>query len=58
MNITAWLIRAKRWAQNPPSAGQVKLVFSVIAICLVIYGVERVFGWPDWLVPNRLDAKP
>lgn len=58
MNIMAWLIRAKRWAQNPPSPGQVKLVFGIIALCLVIVLAERVFGWPDWLVLNRLDAKP
>jgi hypothetical protein len=58
MNIMAWLIRAKRWAHNPPSPGQVKLVFGVIALCLVIVLAEKVFGWPDWLVLNRLDAKP
>jgi hypothetical protein len=58
MNHLAWLIRAKRWVQNPPSEGRVKLVFGVVAICLVIVGVEWLFGWPDWLTLNRLDAKP
>ncbi len=58
MNVMAWLIRAKRWAQNPPSAGQVKLVFGVILACLVIVGWEWAFGWPEWMTVNRLDAKP
>lgn len=58
MNVMHWLVRAKRWAQNPPSPGQVKLVFGVIAVCLLIFGLERAFGWPEWLTLNRLDAKP
>jgi type II secretory pathway component PulM len=49
-----WLLRAKRWAQNPPSAKRVLLVFGVIALCLVIAGYEWLFGWPDWLTVNRL----
>lgn len=58
MNLTLWLVRAKRWAQTPPSWGRVKLVFGVIAICLVIAGYEYLFGWPEWLTVNRLSAKP
>lgn len=58
MNLPLWLVRAKRWAQNPPSWGRVKLVFGVIAICLVIAGYEYLFGWPEWLTVNRLSAKP
>lgn len=58
MNIQHWLIRASRWARNPPSAGRVMLVFGVIAVCLVIVGIEWAGGWPDWLTVNRLSAKP
>jgi len=58
VNYGLWLLRAKRWAQNPPSWGRVKLVLGVLAICIVIAGFERVFGWPDWLTVNRLSAKP
>ncbi|ARO14762.1 hypothetical protein BVG79_01416 [Ketogulonicigenium robustum] len=39
-----WLMRAKRWAQNPPSAKQVRFVFIVIAICLAIALVAHVLG--------------
>ena len=58
MNPLVWLIRAKRWAQHPPSWGRVKLVLGVLALCLAIVALERVFGWPDWLTVNRLSAKP
>lgn len=58
MNVMHWLIRAKQWARNPPSWGQVKLVFGVIAACLIIVGIEWLVGFPDWMAPNRLDAKP
>lgn len=49
-----WLLRARRWAQNPPSWGRVKLVLAVIGICLALFAVERIWGWPDWLTPERV----
>ncbi len=49
-----WLIRMARWARNPPSPGRVKLVLGVIACCLVLFGIERIFGWPDWLTVNNI----
>jgi hypothetical protein len=58
MNIQAWLLRASRWARNPPSEGRVRLVFGVIALCLLIAGYEWMFGWPDWLTVNPIRAKP
>ena len=58
MNQLAWLMRAKRWAQKPPSPGRVKLVFGVLAICLAIAGVEWLFGWPEWLTVDSLRQKP
>ncbi len=51
-----WFLRMKRWATNPPSWGQVKFVLAILAVCLALYAVERVWGWPDWLTPNRLSA--
>ncbi len=43
------LLHMARWVRNPPSSGRVKLVLGVIALCLVLYGVERWIGWPDAL---------
>ena len=58
MNHLHWLMRAKRWVQNPPSAGRVKLVFGVVAICLVIVGIEYFIGLPDWMTVDSLRQKP
>ncbi|WP_417243746.1 hypothetical protein [Celeribacter sp.] len=44
-----WLIRAKRWVQNPPSAKRVGLVFGVVAACVALYLIERAGLLPDWM---------
>ena len=49
-----WLVRAKRWVQNPPSPARMRLVFAIIVLCVALYAVERIWGWPDWLTPNDL----
>ena len=54
MNIR-WFLRMSKWARNPPSEGRVKLVLGVIAIALLLFGFERLFGWPAWLT---LDQTP
>lgn len=51
MNL-AWLMRAKRWAQHPPSWKRIKLVFGVIFVCAALWGYEQIFGWPEWLTVN------
>jgi hypothetical protein len=58
MNILAWLVRAKGWARHPPSEGRVKLVFAVVAICLVIAGIEYFGFWPDWMTLDRRGFNP
>ena len=47
-----WLFRMARWAQNPPSAGRVKLVLAIIVACLALYAIEYYVGWPDALSPE------
>ncbi|MBK1634549.1 hypothetical protein [Rhodovulum adriaticum] len=51
MNLR-WLMRAARWARNPPSAGQVKMVLAILAICIGLFLVERFIGWPEALSVN------
>lgn len=48
MNPIQWL-RIAKWARNPPSDGRVKLLFGVLIVVLLIAGIERFVGWPDWL---------
>ncbi|MHC0052839.1 hypothetical protein [Actibacterium sp. D379-3] len=51
MNMRPFL-RMARWGRRPPSEKRVKLVLAVIALCLVLFGIERLVGWPDWLTPD------
>ncbi len=47
------LWRMSRLARKPPSARRVKLFAAVLVLCLVLFGIERLVGWPDWLtMPN------
>ncbi|WP_324754736.1 hypothetical protein [Roseovarius sp. Pro17] len=50
---TRWLLRMTRWAQNPPSAGRVKFVLAIVIVCIALYAVERMYGWPDALTPQK-----
>lgn len=48
MNNLIWLVRASRWARNPPSRRMVYLVIAIIAAGLVLVGLEHAGLWPDW----------
>ncbi|WP_342075819.1 hypothetical protein [Yoonia sp. SS1-5] len=52
-----WFLRAKRWAQHPPSAKKVRFVAAILAICVVLYAIDAAFGWPDALTPNNLRSR-
>ncbi|WP_369914626.1 hypothetical protein [Maritimibacter sp. 55A14] len=41
-----------KWAHRPPSERRVKIVLSIIALCLLLGGIEYFIGWPDWLTTN------
>jgi len=49
-----WLMRARLWLRHPPSPARVKLVFGVIAVALLIVGLERFGLWPDWAQATRI----
>lgn len=51
MNLR-WLVRMARWAHRPPSPAMVKLVLGIVAVALVLAGVEMFLGWPEWLTVN------
>lgn len=48
MGNLIWLMRASRWARNPPSMRTVLLVLGVIAAALVIGAIEWAGWWPEW----------
>lgn len=49
-----WLLRMSRWARNPPSEKRVIFVFSVIVLCLALFGIEKMGWWPDWATATKL----
>lgn len=53
-----WFLRMSRWARHPPSWGRVKLVVAVVAVCILIVVLERIFGWPEALTVNRVPRGP
>lgn len=42
-----WFLRMVKWARNPPSMKQVKVFGAVLAIVLVIVGLDMLGLWPD-----------
>ena len=46
-------LRMAKWARRPPSWERVVLFAAVVVICLVIAGVEFLFGWPNWATIER-----
>ena len=50
-----WLLRAARIARRPPSNKRLILIAVVMAIVLVLYGIEQLWGWPEWLTPERVN---
>jgi hypothetical protein len=37
-----------KWVRNPPSAGRLKLIAAVIAVCVAIVVLDHYGFWPDW----------
>ncbi len=52
------LLRMSKFARNPPSDKRVKLVFGVILTCVILFGIERLIGWPDWLTLDKPPRAP
>jgi hypothetical protein len=39
-------------ARRPPSKKTIILWITVVTIALILFGIERLIGWPDWLTVN------
>lgn len=49
-----WFVRMSYWARHPPSEKRVILVLAIIAVCLVIFGIEWLDLWPDWATTQKM----
>ena len=54
LNMDRWLLRASKWARNPPSARQVRNLLIIIAICIAIALLEQIFGLTECIDVNRV----
>ncbi|WP_261194279.1 hypothetical protein [Pseudoruegeria sp. SHC-113] len=52
-----WLMKMSLWARNPPPLKKVLFVFGIIGVCLALFAVERLVGWPDWATVNRMNGR-
>jgi len=53
-----WLMRAANWIRNPPSPKRIKFMLAIFALCLVLLGIEQIFGWPEALTPTQFPRRP
>ncbi|MGY6635264.1 MAG: hypothetical protein ACXIU8_16205 [Alkalilacustris sp.] len=53
-----WLLRMRRWVQHPPSERMVWFVLGVIALCAVLFAIDRIWGWPEALTPATDGRRP
>ena len=42
-----------RWARHPPPLSRVVFVLAIVAVGALLYGIEAIWGWPDWLTVDR-----
>jgi predicted acyltransferase len=48
-----WMLRMARWVRHPPSPARIKLVLAIIALGLLIVGLEKAGLWPEWATAQR-----
>lgn len=53
MNNLIWLLRASKWARNPPSARMVRLVLAIVALGIMLVVLEKLGWWPEWAQMER-----
>lgn len=53
-----WLMRMSQWARKPPSWRRVMFVGAILAVCLALWGIETIWGWPEWLEVNGRARRP
>lgn len=49
-----WLLRMSQMARHPPAMWKVKLGLGVIAVCLLLFGMEYFGLWPEGLTTERM----
>ncbi|MGZ9809810.1 hypothetical protein ACXN5S_05040 [Pseudoroseicyclus sp. H15] len=45
-------LRLAHWARQPPSKRTIAVIFGAVTVCALLWGIEAIWGWPDWLTTN------
>ncbi len=48
-----WLMRMSNLVRRPPSWAQFRILLLILALCAAFVLWEHLYGWPDWLTPDR-----
>ncbi|WP_206020870.1 hypothetical protein [Roseococcus sp. SYP-B2431] len=41
-----------QWLRRPPSRRRLILMGVAVALCLIVFAFERLYGWPSWMTVN------
>jgi uncharacterized membrane protein YhhN len=47
------LLRLAQWLRHPPPRRTLWIIAAVLAVSLLLAGLERGLGWPEWLTVDR-----
>lgn len=53
-----WLLRMRRWVENPPSMRRVIFYGAIIGVCIAVATFEWLYGWPEALTISRPPRLP
>ncbi|WP_170333042.1 hypothetical protein [Ruegeria arenilitoris] len=52
------LLRMSMLVRKPPSERRVLMVFGIIAVCLIVGGIEYLGWWPEWATSPPQKLRP
>ncbi|MCS6890009.1 MAG: hypothetical protein RMK64_10220 [Rhodovarius sp.] len=46
-------MRLLLWLRHPPSRPHLIAILAALALAMAVVVLEAIFGWPEWLTPDR-----
>ncbi|PZO80066.1 MAG: hypothetical protein DI629_07855 [Mesorhizobium amorphae] len=53
MDLSRLLVQMSHWIRHPPPLWKVLMAAGIIALAVILYNVEQIWGWPEWLTVNK-----
>lgn len=48
------MLRLAKLVRHPPSKSRQILVAVVLGVAALLWGIESIWGWPEWATVNKL----